>query len=317
MQQNNVAIIKDIKKKKKRVTWDNLKTYLTYHSMMLPAVILIIIFSYIPMVGVLMAFQDFNPVKGIFASKWVGFDNFVKLFTYNNLGHVIYNTIFIASMKIVVGLVVPVIFALLLNEIRSKFFVRSIQTMVYLPYFLSWVILAGIIIDILSPSGGVMNELIKSFGGKPIFFLGNAKLFPYILVITDVWKGFGFGTIVYLAALTGIDPSLYEAAIVDGATRWKQTIHVTLPGITQIIVLMSVLSIGGILDAGFDQVFNLYNPLVYSTGDVIDTLVYRMGLLDMNFSLSTAVGLMKSTVAMILIITSYKLADKYAGYKIF
>lgn len=314
MNQANVAVID---KAKRVISRDNLKKYATYHLMMLPAVVILIIFSYIPMVGILMAFQDYNPVKGIFASKWTGFDNFVKLFTYNDLGRVIYNTIFIASMKIVIGLIVPILFALLLNEIRKKSFVRIVQTMVYLPYFLSWVILAGIIIDILSPSGGVINTIIKSFGYKPIFFLGDKTLFPYILVITDVWKGFGFGTIVYLAALTGIDPALYEAAIVDGANRWRQTIHITLPGMSQIIVLMMVLSIGGILEAGFDQVFNLYNPLVYQTGDIIDTLVYRMGLLDMNFSLSTAVGLMKSCVSMILIVLSYKLADKYAGYRIF
>lgn len=316
MMQINVNM-KNRKKKKKHVSWDNLKQYSTYHLMMLPAVIILIIFSYVPMVGVLMAFQDYNPVKGVFGSQWVGLDNFTKLFTYHDLGRVVYNTMFIASMKIVAGLIVPLIFALLLNEVRNKLFSRSIQTMVYLPYFLSWVVLAGIIIDMLSPSGGAVNEVIKSFGGKPLFFLGDAKLFPYIIVITDVWKGFGFGTIIYLAALTGIDPSLYEAAIVDGANRLQQTFHVTLPGMAPIIVLMMVLSIGGILDAGFDQVFNLYNPLVYSTGDIIDTMVYRMGLLDMNFSLSTAVGLMKSSVAMVLIVTSYKLADKYAGYRIF
>lgn len=290
---------------------------MTYHSMMIPSIVLLVVFSYVPMVGVLMAFQDYNPVKGIFHSDWVGFDNFTKLFTFNHMGRIMYNTIFIASMKIVANLIVPIAFALLLNEMRKKAFVRTVQTMVYLPYFLSWVILSGILIDLLSPSGGFVNEIVKSLGFKPIFFLGDKQLFPYLLVVTDVWKNFGFGTIVYLAALTSIDTSLYEAAIVDGAGRWQQTWHITLPGISQIVVLMMVLSLGGILDAGFDQVFNLYNPLVYETGDVIDTLVYRMGLLDMNFSLSTAVGLMRSAVAMILIVVSYKLADKYAGYRIF
>jgi putative aldouronate transport system permease protein len=304
-------------RKRRKLTRERLLTYLTYHAMMLPAVVLLVIFSYIPMAGILMAFEDFNPLKGLFGSTWVGFANYRHLFVFNNLGHVLFNTVFIASMKIVAGLIVPIVFALLLNEIASKAFVRSIQTMVYLPYFLSWVVMAGILINVLSPSDGIVNAIIKSFGLKSVYFLGDKKLFPYVMVAADVWKNFGFGTIIYLAALTGIDPSLYEAAKVDGANRWQQTRHITLPGMSTIIVLTTVLAIGGILEAGFDEIFNLYNPLVYDTGDIIDTLVYRMGMLDMNYSLSTAVGLMKSLVAMFLIILSYKLADKYAGYKIF
>jgi putative aldouronate transport system permease protein len=296
---------------------DRMRTYMQYHAMMLPAVALLFIFAYVPMAGILMAFQDYNPLKGLLGSPWVGLDNYRRLFTYNNIGRVLFNTVFISTMKIVANFFTPITFALLLNEIRRKSFVRVIQTAVYLPYFLSWVILAGIVADILSPSGGAVNAIIKSVGLKPVYFLGDKHLFPYLLVITDVWKSFGFDTIVYLAALTAIDPTMYEAARVDGANRWQQTFAITLPGIAPIAVLMLILAIGGILNAGFDQVFNLYNPLVYETGDIIDTVVYRMGMLDMNFSLSTAVGLLKSVVSLFLIVLSYKLADRYAGYRIF
>jgi putative aldouronate transport system permease protein len=296
---------------------DKLRNYAQYHLMMVPAVVLLIIFAYIPMGGIVMAFQDYNPLKGLFGSTWVGLDNYRRLLTYNNLGRVFFNTIFISVMKIISNLIVPVTFALLLNEFRKKWFVRAIQTAVYLPYFLSWVILSGVVSDFLSPSGGTLNAILSSFGVKPIYFLGDKNIFPFILIVSDTWRSFGYDTIVYLAALTAIDPTMYEAALVDGATRWQQTRYVTIPAILQIIVLMMVLAIRGILDAGFDQVFNLYNPLVYETSDIIDTVVYRMGMLDMNFSLSTAVGLLKSIVSLFLIVISYQLADRYAGYRIF
>jgi putative aldouronate transport system permease protein len=287
------------------------------HLMMLPGILLLLIFSYGPILGIIMSFQRFNVTKGFFKSKWIGLENFQFIIQIPDVYQVLWNTIFIALMKIIAGLLVPVIIALLLNEIRAKFVKRSIQTIIYLPYFLSWVLLAGILIDLLSPSSGIVNQFLGLFGIKPIFFLGNEKIFPYLLVVTHVWKEAGFGTIIYLAAITGIDPTLYEAAIVDGANRWKQTWHVTLPGLTPMIILMTVLSLGGILNAGFDQVFNLYNPLVYSTGDIIDTMVYRMGLIDNQYSLATAVGLFKSVVSVILITVSYKMADKFAGYRVF
>ncbi|WP_309119246.1 ABC transporter permease subunit [Paenibacillus sp.] len=286
------------------------------HLMMVPGIILLLIFSYGPMIGVIMAFQRYNVVKGFFGSDWVGLDNFEFILQIPDVRQVFWNTVFIAFMKIVAGLIVPVLLALLLNELRAKYVKRSIQTIIYLPYFLSWVLLAGILIDILSPSEGIVNQFLSWFGIEPIFFLGNEDVFPYMLVTTHVWKEAGFGTIIYLAALTGIDPTLYEAAIVDGANRWRQTWHVTLPGILPIVVLMTVLSLGGILNAGFDQVYNLYNPLVYSTGDIIDTMVYRMGLIENQYSLATAIGLFKSVISVVLIVVSYKLADKYAGYRV-
>lgn len=287
------------------------------HLMILPGVICSFIFSYIPMLGIVMAFQKFVPAKGIFGSKWVGMANFEYIFMLPNFFQVLWNTVFIAVMKIVAGLVVPVVFALLLNEISKAAFKKTIQTIIYFPYFLSWVLLGGILIDILSPSSGIVNSFLGIFGIEPIFFLGSEKWFPFTLVLTDSWKNFGYGTIVYLAALTAIDPTLYEAAMIDGATRWQQMLHVTLPGILPIVTLMTVLSLGNVLNAGFEQVFNLYSPQVYSTGDIIDTLVYRIGLIDAQYSVATAIGLFKSVISFVLIVISNKLANKYAGYRVF
>jgi putative aldouronate transport system permease protein len=287
------------------------------HIMLLPGVILTLIFSYIPIAGIVIAFQKFVPAKGIFDSKWIGLENFRYMLELPNFSSVLWNTVFIAVMKIIANLIVPIIFALLLNEVISSAFKRTIQTIIYFPYFLSWVILGGILIDILSPSNGIVNQALGVFGVEPIFFLGNENWFPFTLIASDTWKDFGYSTIIYLAALTAIDQNLYEAALMDGANRWKQTLHVTLPGILPIVTLMVVLSLGNVLNAGFDQVFNLYNPMVYSTGDIIDTLVYRIGLVDAQYGLATAVGLFKSVIALVLIALSNFLANRYAGYRIF
>jgi len=290
---------------------------LPLHIMVIPGVILTLIYHYIPMFGIVMAFQKFVPAKGFFKSKWVGFDNFEYMLNLPNIKTVIYNTVFISVMKIIVGLIVPVVFALLLNEMRREKYKRTLQTIIYFPHFLSWVILGGILVDVLSPSSGIINKMLGLVGIDPIFFLGDSKWFPFTMVITNVWKNFGYDTIVYLAALTSIDMALYEAAYVDGAGRWKQTLHVTLPGILPIVTLMTVLSLGNILNAGFDQVINLYSPQVYSTGDILDTLVYRIGLVEAQYSVATAVGLFKSVISLVLILVSNKLANKYAGYRIF
>lgn len=294
-----------------------LKNQLPLHLMILPSIIILIMFSYVPMTWNLMAFQHYLPAKGLFQSEWVGLDNFKYLFTLPNFKQVLFNTIFIALMKIVAGIIFPVTFALLLNELKNKGLKSGIQTLVYIPHFLSWVILGGILIDILSPTTGIINQLLGSFGIDPIFFLGDNKVFPYTMVITEMWKEMGFSAIIYLAALTSIDPALYESATMDGANRWKQTLHITLPGIAPMIILMTVLAIGNVLNAGFDQIFNLYSPAVYESGDILDTLVYRIGLQDLNYGLATAIGLFRSIISLILIVISLKLADKYAGYKVF
>ncbi len=285
--------------------------------MLLPAVVLTIIFRYVPIAGLSIAFLDYQPVFGFFNQRWVGWDNFEYVFNLPGFFNVLWNTLFIAMMKIIGNLVVPVVFALLLNEVRSRLFKQSVQTMLYLPHFLSWVALAGVLVDILSPSSGIINNTLAALGIKPIFFLGDPETFPYTLVITDVWKEFGWGTIIYLAAITTIDPTQYEAAIIDGAGRWKQTLHVTLPALAPVILLLMVLGIGNVLQAGFDQVYNLYSPQVYRTGDIIDTLVYRIGIVDVQFGPATAVGFFKSAVSFVLIVIGYKLANKWAGYKVF
>ncbi|ASA23874.1 ABC transporter permease [Paenibacillus donghaensis] len=287
------------------------------HFMILPGLVLIIIFSYIPMAGLVIAFQDFSPISGFREITWNGLDNFCYLFELPGFRQVVWNTIFISIMKIAAGLTVPVIAALLLNEVRINGFKRSIQTIIYMPHFFSWVILGGIVVDVLSPSSGIVNMVLKSLGMQPIQFLADNNWFPYILVITDQWKEFGFGTIIYLAALTSIDQSLYEASIIDGAGRWKQTWHITLPGIRPIMILMLTLSLGNVLNGGFDQVFNLYNPLVYESGDILDTMIYRIGLQEAQYSVSTALGLIKSVVSFAFIGFGYYLAYRFAKYRIF
>jgi len=290
---------------------------LPLHLMLLPSLAILAVYSYWPMAGIMIAFEKYIPTKGLFGSPWVGLRNFKYLFYLPDTQRVIINTLSIASMKIVAGLIVPIVIALLLNEVRKSMFKRAFQTLVYLPHFLSWVILGGILIDLLSPSNGLVNQALGVFGIQPIFFLGDNNWFQFILVSSDVWKEFGFNTIVYLAALTGINPTLYEAASIDGANRLRQAWHVTMPGIMPIAILMVTLSIGNVLNAGFDQIFNLYSTPVYESGDIIDTLVYRLGILQAQYGLATAVGLLKSTVSLILIACSYFLAYRFANYRIF
>ncbi|SDY01826.1 sugar ABC transporter permease [Paenibacillus sp. CF384] len=294
-----------------------MRRQLPLHLMVAPSFLLVLVFSYGPIAGLVIAFQKFSVVKSFAGSPFVGWENFDYMFKLPDIWQVIGNTVFIAVMKIAAGLVVPIVVSLLLNEVRKHMFKRSIQTLIYLPHFLSWIILGGVLIDILSPTSGIVNQFLGVFGVEPIFFLGNVQWFPAVVVISDVWKEFGFSTIVYLAALAGINPALYEAAVIDGANRWKQMVHITLPGMAPVIVLLATLSLGNVLNAGFDQIFNLYSPIVYESGDIIDTLVYRLGLEQAQYSLATAVGLMKSGVSIVLISVSYYLAYRLANYRIF
>lgn len=291
-------------------------TEIQYHLMLMPGMIFLILFSIVPMFGIVIAFENYMPTLGIFHSEWVGFANFIYMFQIPTSAEVFVNTIIIAVGKIIASLVFPLIFALLLNEVRSGWLKRISQTVVYLPYFLSWVILANIMMNILTLNGPV-NQILSLFHIKPILFLASNVWFRPVLITTDTWKNMGFNTVVYLAAITGINPGLYEAAAIDGAKKWKQLLHVSIPGISSTIILLATLSLGNVLNAGFDQVFNLYNPLVYTTGDIIDTYVYRIGLTQAQYGLATAVGTMKSVISFILIILSYKLAAKFANYRIF
>lgn len=312
------------RKKAAKGKYGSKKDQMMFHGMLFIPVTILFIYNILPIpAGILMAFQDFQPAKGFLKSDFVGLKNFQKLFLLPDTLPALKNTLLIAVWKIIGNLVISIIFALLLNEIRMKWFKKAVQTITYLPYFLSWVVLSGILIKFLSPgsatqSAGFFNELLLRIGiiAEPIYFLGSNDTFQKTMVITDIWKNFGYNSIVYLAALTGIDPTLYEASAIDGAGRLRQTWHITLTGIAPFIALMTILSIGNVLNAGFDQIFNLYSPAVYESGDIIDTLVYRLGLVQQQYSLSAAVGLLRSIVSCILVLTGYKLADKFAGYRV-
>jgi len=290
--------------------------YKHYYLMLLPGLIWIIIYQIAPMFGLAMAFEDFNPGKGILRSAWVGLENFKYMLMLSDSKTIFFNTAFIAILKIIFNLIVPLVVALLLNELRIRFLKSGIQTIIYLPHFISWVILAGIMLDVFSWHGPV-NGVLSSMGMKPILFFSRADLFVPLVVGSDVWREFGFKAVIYLAALTGINPELYEAAAIDGADRFQRIAYITIPGISTVIILLTALSLRDVMNANFDQIFNLYNPLVYSTGDIIDTWVYRMGLLQMQFGLATAVGLLKSIIGFVMIALSYFLARKFANYNIF
>ena len=285
--------------------------------MLIPGAVILLIYNYAPLFGLQIAFKDFSIGRGILASKWVGLENFKFILNYPNFDRVVTNTVMISLLKLSFRFATPIIIALLLNEITNIRFKRVTQTFVYLPHFISWVVVAGILTAILDPSDGILNTIVKAMGGKPIYFLGSAKYFRSVLVLSDIWKEFGYGTIIYMAALTGIDPSLYEAATIDRANRWQKIRYITLPGIVPIMVLISTLSIGGLMSAGFDQIFNLYNPLVYDVGDVLDTFTYRLGIVNTQYDMATAVGMMTQLVSASLVGISYYIAYKYADYRIF
>lgn len=275
--------------------------------LLLPGLVYMIIFKYVPMYGLVIAFKDYNILAGVMDSPWVGFLQFERLFRGPDFTQIFQNTIIISTLKIIWGFPAPIILALLLNELKNIYFKRFTQTIIYLPHFISWVIFAGIITIFLNPVDGFVNYLTTAFGGKPIGFLTEPAYFRSILVVTDIYKEIGWGTIIYLAAMSGVDPSLYEASVMDGATKYRQMWHVTLPSIRPVIIILLILSLGNILEAGFMQIFLLYNPLVMSVGDVIDTYVYRRGIVDASYSLGAAAGLFKSIIALILIVAANRI----------
>lgn len=301
-----------VKKQKRRMGTEEK----ALHLMILPGMIILAIFVFAPLVGSMMAFENYVPAKGLLGSKWVGLENFKFIFSLPDSRQVFFNTLIIAFAKLILNIIVPVTFAVLLNEIRAKFFKKTFQTIVYLPHFLSWVVLATVITNMFSLEGP-FNAVIQAFGASPIQFLADNHWFRKVIVGSDVWKEFGYNSVVYLAALTSIDPGLYESASIDGANRWKQTIHITLPALMPTMVLMTALNLGNILNAGFDQIFNLYNPIVYETADIIDTYVYRIGMVERQYSIGAAVGLLKSVISFILILSANKCAKKATGSGIF
>ena len=289
-----------------KIMWKDRMFYL----LLLPGITYFLLFHYQPMYGATIAFRDFSPMKGILGSEWVGFKNFLEFFTHPSFYTVTSNTVIISFYKLLFGFPAPIILALLLNEVKNTSFKRSIQTITYLPHFMSWVVIAGLISFILSPTTGIVNHIIQLFGFDTIYFMASPKYFRGILVLTDIWKEMGWGSIVYLAALSGISSELYESAMVDGAGRWKQTIYITIPELSSTIVVMLILRMGTIMNAGFDQVYTMYNPAVYSVSDILDTFVYRMGLESAEYSFATAVGLFKSFISFVLVLFTNFVAKK-------
>lgn len=298
--------------KKKSIVHKRSQYY--YWAMLLPPLILVFIFHYIPMLGCIMAFQDYSPAKGWFGSPWVGLKHFRSMLSIPDCWEIFKNTLIISFGKMSGRMIIAISFAVLLNEIRIKSVKKITQTIVYLPHFLSWVVLATIVRNILGP-GGMVSSLLPE--GMELNFLGSNKLFRGTLIGTDLWKEFGYASIIYLAAITSVDPGLHEAAAIDGASWWKRVWHITLPGMLPIVMVSAAMSISGILSAGFGQVYNLYSPLVYETGDIIDTYVYRVGLIGRKFSFGTAVGLLKSVVGMILMLGMNQFSKKFANRRIF
>lgn len=291
---------------------------LPFHLLLLPGVLLLLIYNVLPLfMGIIISLLDFVPAFGFFKSDFVGLANYRFLFQLPDTYKIIRNTLVISIGKMVFSLVASIIFAILLHESRFTRFKKAVQTIAYLPHFLSWVILATIFRSILD-TDGIVNQILMMLGiiQKPILFLGSNATFQPVMIISDVWKEFGYGSIIFIAALAGVNPELYEAADIDGANRLRKIWHITLPAIRTTIVLVATLNIANILNAGFDQIFNLYSPIVYETGDIIDTYVYRMGFISYQFSLSTAIGLSKSIVCFVMIALSYWMADRFAGYRI-
>lgn len=294
----------------------DLRTHWRKHLMMLPVLVILGLFCYYPMAGILMAFQNYLPGKGYFGSQWVGMQWFEYMFSMPNFKQVVWNTLYLSLLKLVTGIGCSVILALLLNEMQIKWLKSLIQSCALFPFFVSWVVLADIVKDMAS-SEGLINQVIFAITGQTIPFLTDSHWFTVLLVISNIWKEVGYNAIILMAALTAIDPALYEAATIDGAGRFQRIRYITVPGIRNMIMVLVILALGGVMSAGFDQVFNLYNTTVMSGADIIDTYVYRMGVNGGLYSLGTAVGLFKSVVGAILLMLSYKAADKWAGYRIF
>lgn len=283
---------------------------------LLPAIIYYVVFHYGPMYGLIIAFKDFRFSQGIWGSPWVGLENFKMFLSSPDFLNVLGNTFTISFMQLIFGFPMPLIFALFLNEIRHDAYKRTIQTISYIPHFLSWIVLSGIFIEILSPTRGIVNYILMAMGFEPIHFMADKHWFRWVLVASNIWKEMGWNSIIYLAALTGIDTQLYEAATIDGAGRFKKMAHITLPSILPIVSIMLIMAIGKIINDNFDQIFNMYNSSVYSVADVISTYVYRMGIVDMEYSFAAAVDLFKNVISFVMIILANTVAKRLGDYGI-
>ncbi|CAN7263245.1 ABC transporter permease subunit [Paenibacillus sp. LjRoot153] len=279
--------------------------------MFIPVILFYLIFKYVPMAGLIIAFKDYNFFDGVFHSPWVGFEHFQKLFNDANTLKIIRNTLLLSSLNIFVGFPFPILLAILLNEVRKMWFKKIVQTLVYLPYFYSWIIVGGIVFSIFGIEGSWLSHLMTLFKMEPFPFLYNIKSWITIFVGAGIWKDMGFSAIIYLAAMTTIDPSLYESASMDGANKWKQIIHITIPGIAPTIILVFILSMGRVMEVGFDPIYVLKNAAVNDVSDVISTYIYRVGLQGAQFSLTTAMGMFESVVALILLLSVNWIARRF------
>ncbi|MBO9610184.1 MAG: sugar ABC transporter permease [Paenibacillaceae bacterium] len=291
-----------------------LKRMKMLYLMLLIPVVHLAIFHYAPMYGVLIAFKDYRPGLGIWASPWNHFEHFRSMLHDFVFLRALRNTFVISLLRLVFGFSMPIVFALLLNELRTRFFKRTVQSISYLPHFLSWVIVASMVVEIVSPQRGIVNYVVTLFGGEPVNFLSSKLFFVPLLLITDVWKEIGWASIIYLASIAAISPELYEAAESDGANRLQKMIYITIPSLIPVITILFLLRLGNILSGGFDQILNLYNPLVYEVADIIDTYVYRVGLLEVRFDYSAAVGLFKNVVGVVLLVTANQFVRKHSDY---
>ena len=299
----------------------NIVHYRYLHLMVLPGLAFFLLFKYVPMYGIIIAFKNYKGAAGgfsaIMSAPWIGLKNFEIFFNSLYCERVFKNTIYLGILRLIFSFPAPILLALMINEIRATWFKRTVQTVTYMPYFLSWVVVAGLLNTLLSPDNGAINALIKMAGGQPVYFLTSKQWFRPILIISEIWKNIGYGSIVYLAAITGIDQEQYEAARVDGANKLQQIIHITLPALSEIIAIMLILQIGKMFDDNFDQIFNLYSPSVYEVSDVFETYVYRNGIQQSKFSYSAAVGLVKSVLALAMIVFSNKASKKLGAQGLF
>ena len=290
-----------------------IQRYKVMYLLLLPGLIYFAIFKYIPMFGLILAFKKYNVVLGFWGSPWIGLRNFMQFIQGVYFWDLIENTVMISLYKLIFGFTAPILLALMLNEVTVQWFKKTVQTITYLPYFLSWVIVYGLMVSLLSPGEGMINVLIRQAGYPSIDFLTSPDWARFLVVASDIWKGIGWGAILYLAALTGIDPSLYEASRMDGASKWRQIWHVTLPGIRNVIIVMLIINLSHVLDAGFDQIYMLANVFNQEKIDIIDTWVYREGIQRLQMGIATAVGLFKSVIGLALVIGANRLAKKFDG----
>lgn len=297
----------------RRAMWRHRWLYL----LMAPSLLYFLIFRYGPLWNAQIAFKDFKPLLGVTGSPWVGLEHFETFINSYYFEQLIFNTVFFSLAKLILGMPIAIILALALHETWFHRYRTVVQTVVYLPHFLSWVIMFGVLLMLLSPDTGLVNQIIEKFGGEPIAFMTSPEWFRQVVVGSDIWKETGWSTIIYLAALLAISPHLYEAATVDGASHLRRIWHISLPGILPVIVLVTLLRLGNILDAGFNQIFILYSVPVYSVGDIIDTWVYRQGILQFQFSLATAVGLFKGVIGLVLILLANRAAKRIAQQSLF